>query len=89
MVLGAEQKRIFVMICNQAIWFALIGVVTGVIGYFACYRFLGSFLFGLTATDPASMLMVAILLLLVVIVASFIPALRAARVQPVVALRSE
>lgn len=89
MVLGAEQKRIFLMVCSQAMRFALIGVVAGVIAYFACYRFLGSFLFGLTPTDPVSMAMVAILLLLVVVLASFIPALRAARVQPVVALRSE
>jgi ABC-type antimicrobial peptide transport system permease subunit len=65
------------------------GVVTGVFVYVACYRFFSSFLFGLTATDPASMLMVAILLLVTVVLASFIPALRAARVQPVVALRRE
>jgi len=89
MVLGAGQRRIFLMVCNQAIWFALIGVLTGVVGYFACYRFLGSFFFGLTPTDLPSMLIVATLLLLVVVLASFIPALRAARVQPVVALRSE
>jgi putative ABC transport system permease protein len=89
MVLGAGQRRIFLMVCNQAIWFALIGVLAGAAGYFACYRFLGSFLFGLTPSDLPSMLMVAILLLLVVVLASFIPALRAARVEPAVALRSE
>jgi putative ABC transport system permease protein len=89
MAMGAGQQGVFLMICRQAIGFALVGIVIGVIAYFACYRLLSSFLFGITAIDPTSMLIVAILLLLVVLLASLVPALKAARVEPVVALRNE
>jgi ABC-type antimicrobial peptide transport system permease subunit len=77
------------MICSQAFWFALIGVGLGVVAYFTCYRLLGAFLFGVTATNPASMLIVAFLLLGVVLLASLIPAFRAARIEPAMALRCE
>jgi len=89
MALGAGKGRIFLMICRQALWFALIGVVLGVVAYFTCYRLLKTFLFGVTATNPASMLIVAFLLLGVVLLASLIPALRAAKIEPAMALRYE
>jgi putative ABC transport system permease protein len=56
---------------------------------FGVTRFLGSFLYGVSPTDPATLAAVAALLVVVTIVASYVPARRAARIDPMLALRSE
>jgi ABC-type antimicrobial peptide transport system permease subunit len=64
-----------------------IGLVIGMAAAFVLTRVMGSLLFGISATDPVTFLTIALLLLAVAALASYIPALRATRVDPMVALR--
>ena len=68
---------------------ALVGIALGLAGSFALTRALSTLLFGVTATDPVTFAGVAGMLLVVAIAASLIPARRAMRVDPVIALRYE
>jgi putative ABC transport system permease protein len=77
------------MILGQGALLAGIGLALGVLGAVALRRILGSLLFGVTATDPLIFAAVAALLAAVSFVACYVPARRAARVDPLVALRSE
>ena len=68
---------------------AVIGVVAGVAGAFMLTRFMNTLLFGVHATDPLTFVAIAATLGLVAVLASYLPARRAARVDPMVSLRSE
>jgi putative ABC transport system permease protein len=68
---------------------ALVGIGVGLIGALTLTRFLSTLLFGVTPTDPVTFLAVSILLGIVAFLASYIPARRATRVNPMVALRYE
>ncbi len=65
------------------------GVLLGLIDAFALTRFLSSFLFGVSANDPATFAVVSFVLAVVALLASYLPALRAPRVDPLAALRAE
>lgn len=89
MALGADRGTVLRMVIAQGLKLALLGVLLGVAGSLAMGRILTGFLYGVSPTDPATILGVAILLMLVAFVASYLPARRAVRVDPIMALRYE
>ena len=89
MALGAPQAAVMRMIVRQAMLLAAIGLVTGAIGAWILTRLMQKLLFGVTPSDPATFAAVSILLTLVAGAAAIVPGLRATRVDPVIALRSE
>ena len=89
MALGAEPGQVMHLILAHGLKLALIGVAIGVGASLALTRFMSSLLFGISATDPLTFAAVAILLAIVALAASYIPARRAMKVDPMVALRYE
>jgi predicted permease len=89
MALGASLRDVLRLIVSQGMRMALIGIVLGLAGALALTRVLASLLLGVGATDPGAFLGVAILLVAVVLLACYVPARRAARVDPLVVLRHE
>jgi putative ABC transport system permease protein len=87
--LGAERNEVVRMIVTQGLAVAFIGVVTGLVAAFALTRALGGLLYGVSATDPFTFAAVPAFLLLVSALACYLPARRAAGVDPMVALRYE
>jgi putative ABC transport system permease protein len=87
--LGAQPVDVFRIVVGEGLRFALIGVALGGVGGLVLTRLLGSFLYGVSATDPLTFSGVAMLLILVSAAASFFPAQRATRVDPIVVLRYE
>jgi putative ABC transport system permease protein len=87
--LGATGERIARMVVNQGLMLAIAGVTVGVVAALLVTRVLGSLLFGVSALDPLTFGAVLILLVAVAVVASYVPARRAARVDPLVAMRGE
>ncbi len=87
--LGAERRRVLAMVLGSAVRLAVVGVVIGGAGALAVTRALKGLLFGVTAADPVTFVAVSLLLLLVTAIAGFVPAWRATRVDPIVALRCE
>jgi predicted permease len=86
---GASRGQIVALILRQGLWKAGLGIGGGLAGALYLSRFLRSLLFDVTPVDPAAYLGVSLLLLGVALLASWLPARRAARVDPVVALRAE
>jgi putative ABC transport system permease protein len=89
MALGANRKDIFRMILGRGLWLALIGIVVGLGATLALTRLISSLLFDVSPTDPLTLATTAAALLGVVLAACFVPARRATRVDPMVALRCE
>ena len=89
MALGATHKGVTLLVLNQGARFALVGVFSGVVGAFVLTRLLKSFLYGVTANDPFTFVLVPFLLACVALLACYFPARRAAKVDPVVSLRHE
>ena len=89
MAMGARRLDVLKLVVSQGMMLTLIGVALGLIGAFALTRVMSSLLFGVTAKDPLTFAAVAALLSLVAFIACFIPAHRATKVDPLVALRYE
>jgi putative ABC transport system permease protein len=89
MALGARSSDVFLQVVGRGLILALLGTAIGLAGSLAATRVLASFLFGVRSTDPLTFAAVALLLMCVALVASYFPARRAAKVDPMVALRYE
>jgi ABC-type antimicrobial peptide transport system permease subunit len=89
MALGAGGGSVVRSVLYRGMFLALIGVTIGLAGSFALAHLLSSMLFGVRATDPITFGAASLAVLCVAALASYIPARRAARVNPIVALRSE
>ena len=87
--LGAGPRAILRLVLQQALGLVLSGIVIGLAGAFALTRVLASMLFGVSATDGLTYVGLALLLAAIALLASYVPARRAARVDPLIALRSE
>lgn len=87
--LGAASRDVLRMILGQGLRTILVGVAAGLGGALALTRTVGSLLFGVTATDPTTFAAVILLLVVAALLACYIPARRATRVDPMIALRNE
>jgi ABC-type antimicrobial peptide transport system permease subunit len=89
MALGARRLGVLRLVLGSGIRVALVALVFGAIGAFFAVRVLKSLLFGVSAFDPASALAAAMLMVLITLAAAFVPARRAASIEPMEALRME
>jgi putative ABC transport system permease protein len=89
MALGAQRRRVMNLVVGQGILLAISGAMVGIGASLGVTRYLKSMLYDIHANDPATIAGVSILLTLVAVAACYIPARRAMRVDPMVALRYE
>ncbi len=89
MALGADRRDVFWLILREAFLLVTVGVLLGLPIIFAVTRLTSSLLFGLTPTDPVSILLAALAMLAVALVAGYVPSRRATQVDPIVTLRAE
>jgi putative ABC transport system permease protein len=87
--LGAGKNSIFRLVVGQAMTIVAISLVAGVVGAFAATRLLSSLLFGIGASDPTTFIGIMLLVSFVAFIAAWLPARRAMRVDPIIALRAE
>jgi putative ABC transport system permease protein len=87
--LGAEPRRVVRLVLGEGVVLALVGLFFGLAGAFALTRLLTMLLFGVSPTDPATFAAISLFVLVVAFAASSIPAWRAARIDPIDALRAE
>jgi predicted permease len=89
MALGATQRDVLGLIVRQGMTLAISGLVIGLAGAFVLTRLMRSLLFGVQATDPVTFVGISVLLACIALLASYIPAQRAARIDPMISLRCD
>ncbi len=89
MALGAQRSEVLGMVIRQGMIVSAGGVIVGVLGAAVATRLLSSWLYGVEATDPVTFATVSLVLVGIAVLAAYVPARRAARVDPLIALRSE
>jgi ABC-type antimicrobial peptide transport system permease subunit len=89
MALGATQRTVLRLVVKQGMMLTLGGVGIGLVAALAFSRLVSSLLFGVTATDPLTFVGIVLLLTIVALIASYIPARRATRIDPMISLRGE
>jgi putative ABC transport system permease protein len=89
MALGAQRAQVLRMILRESLELVCLGTVAGIVTAGAASRLVSAMLFGLSGTDPLTYAAAAALLAAVAVLASLLPALRASRVDPMVAFRAE
>ena len=89
MALGAQMKDVLKLVLRSAMSLVFLGTLIGLAGAYAATRVMSSLLFGVTPTDLATFVAVPLLLFIVALVASSVPARRATKVDPLIALRYE
>jgi predicted permease len=89
LALGAQRQDVLVIVIREAFKVTLAGLLVGIVAALALTRFLSGFLYGVKPTDPLTLVAVSLLLIGVALVACYIPARRATKVDPMVALRHE
>jgi len=89
MAMGAQRKDVLLLIAREGLTVALAGIAAGLVAALAVSRVMTSLLYGVQAYDFATYAVVAGLLLMVAVIACYVPALRATRIDPIVALRYE
>ena len=87
--LGAERRKVFAMVLGQGARLAGLGIAIGLVAALGLTRIMASFLFGVRPTDPLTFAAVSLLLVLIALLACYLPARRATRVDPMVALRHD
>jgi ABC-type antimicrobial peptide transport system permease subunit len=89
MALGATQRDVLGLIVRQGMTLAVSGLAIGLAGAFVLARLIRSLLFGVQASDPATFVGISVLLAFIALLASYIPARRAARIDPMISLRCD
>ncbi|HEY5087414.1 MAG TPA: FtsX-like permease family protein, partial [Gemmatimonadaceae bacterium] len=89
MALGAHASRVGTLVVRQSVQFAVVGIIIGIVATLLITRVLGSVLYGVSPTDPTTLIVVSVIMLLIAVLASYVPAQRAMSVDPVEALRAD
>jgi ABC-type antimicrobial peptide transport system permease subunit len=89
MAIGAKPREMLQMVLREAVWLVVCGLAVGIPTALAAGRLTGSLLFGVTATDPYTLTAAIAVLLTTALIAAFLPAYRASRVDPLTTLRHE
>jgi putative ABC transport system permease protein len=89
MALGAQQLDVLKLVVKSSMKIVLIGVVLGLAGAYILTRVMSNLIFGISVTDPSTFISMSLLLIIIALLASYIPGRRATKVDPIIALRSE